>query len=332
MIDTPPLVVAVAYDRLCTFEFGIAVEVFALPRPEIGAPPYRFAVAAAEAGPLRAVGAISIIAEGGLDLLDEAHTIVMPGWRDVDEPPPAPLLAALQAAARRGARLVSLCSGVFPLAHAGLLDGRKATTHWRYAERLAARFPAIRVVPGALYVDEGDVLTAAGSAAGIDLLLHLVRKDHGAKIANLVARRLVVPAHRDGDQAQFILQPVAVHRSDRIAEIVAFMTERLQEPLTVERLAGRAAMSLRSFTRRFRAATGASPIEFLIRLRVRHAQDLLAATGLSIDSVASEAGFGSPEALRHHFRRVAKTSPTAWRRVFGERRDAPAAQAEPART
>ena len=191
-------VVVLAYDGLCTFEFGVAVEVFGLPRPEMGPDWYRFAVAGLDPGPMRAEGGVRLLADGGLDLLERAGTLVVPGWRGADEPVPEALSTALRAAAARGARILSICSGVFVLAAAGLLDGRRATTHWRHAEALAARHPGIRVTPDVLYVDEGPILTSAGSAAGIYLCLHLVRRDFGPAAANAVARRLVVPPHRDG--------------------------------------------------------------------------------------------------------------------------------------
>jgi AraC family transcriptional regulator, transcriptional activator FtrA len=196
-------VVALAYDGLCTFEFGVAVEIFGLDRPEMGDDWYSFRVAAIEPGPLRAAGGIRVTTDGGLGLIERAGTIVVPGWRGADEPVPARVIKALRRAHAKGARLLSFCSGVFVLAATGLLDGKRAVTHWRYAERLARAYPRIAVVPDVLYMDEGSVLTAAGSAAGIDLSLHLIRRDWGVAAANSVARRLVVPAHRDGGQAQF---------------------------------------------------------------------------------------------------------------------------------
>jgi AraC family transcriptional activator FtrA len=312
----PPLVVCIAYEGLATFEFGITAEFFALQRPELDFVPYRFAVAAADPPPLRALGGIRVHVDGGIALLKQASLIVLPGWREIDSPPPPKLVRALQAAAARGARIVSICSGAFLLAHAGLLTGRRATTHWRHAERLAKLFPDIRVEPDVLYVDEGNVMTSAGSAAGIDLLLHLVRKDYGPRVANLFARRMVVPPHRDGGQSQFLVQPIAVRTNDRISSVAAWMARHLEEAITIEALADRAAMSERTFTRRFRAATGAAPIEWLVRLRVRRAQDLLETTDRPIDRIAEDAGFGAPETLRHHFRKVVGTSPSLWRQSF----------------
>ncbi|KVG69811.1 transcriptional regulator FtrA [Burkholderia ubonensis] len=309
------LVVALAYDRLCTFEFGCVVELFALERPELGVDWYRFAVCASEPGPVRAAGGITVAAPYRLAMLDRADTIVIPGWRDPDELPPEPLLKKLRAAHRRGARLCSICSGVFVLAAAGVLDGLTATTHWRYAERLQARYPALRVNPDALYVDEGQVITSAGSAAGLDMLLHLVRRDHGGAIANRVAQRLVLPPHRDGGQAQFVPRPVASGGSDRLARLIDWMRAHAAEPHTLASLAAQAAMSPRTLQRQFADATGMSPVAWLVRERVNVAKDLLEANpALPLAQVAARAGFGSEESLRRHFRRIAATSPAAYRR------------------
>lgn len=317
-MSVPPLVVTLASDRLAMFEFGIAAELFALQRPELDFVPYRFAVAAADPLPLRGLGGIRVDCDGGLELLRDADLVVVPGWRDLDETPRPEITSALRDAVARGARVASICSGAFLLAHAGLLDGRRATTHWRHTERLARLFPQVRVEPDVLYVDEGNVITSAGSAAGIDMLLHLVRKQYGPHIANSFARRMVVQPHRDGGQSQFIVQPIAVRTNDRIASIADWMAGNLAASITIEALADRAAMSVRTFTRRFRAATGTAPIEWLIRLRVRRAQDLLETTGMPIDAIARDAGFGAPETLRHHFRKVVGTSPSAWRNAFNK--------------
>ncbi|HKT63286.1 transcriptional regulator FtrA [Burkholderia sp. 22313] len=309
------LVVALAYDRLCTFEFGCVVELFALERPELGVDWYRFAVCASEPGPVRAAGGITVAAPYRLATLDRADTIVIPGWRDPDELPPEPLLKKLRAAHRRGARLCSICSGVFVLAAAGVLDGLTVTTHWRYAERLQARYPALRVNPDALYVDEGQIVTSAGSAAGLDMLLHLVRRDHGGAIANRVAQRLVLPPHRDGGQAQFVPRPVAPGGGDRLAKLIDWMRAHAAEPHTLASLAAQAAMSTRTLQRQFADAAGMSPLAWLIRERVNVAKDMLEThPALSLAQIAARSGFGSEESLRRHFRRVAKTSPAAYRR------------------
>lgn len=312
------LVVALAYDGLCTFEFGVAVEVFGLARPEMGPDWYRFAVAAAEPGPLRALGGIRVLADGGLDLLEEAGTILIPGWRGLDAPVPADLVAAVRRAHARGARLVSICSGLVVLIAAGLLSGRRATTHWRYAAALSERHPDIRFDADVLYVDEGQVLTSAGSAAGIDLCLHLVRRDFGPAIANRVARRLVVPAHREGGQAQFIERPVPPAREGaRLGPLMERMRERLAEPQALSDLAAQAGMSERTLLRRFKAATGLTPGEWLVDARVARARDLLEETRLSVDAVAAACGFGLAATLRHHFARRVGLSPSQYRARFG---------------
>jgi AraC family transcriptional activator FtrA len=316
---SPHRVVAVAYQGLCTFEFGIVVEVFGLPRPEVTVPWYRFKVCSLEAGPVRATGGVTVQAVGGLNAVRRAHTIVIPGWRDADERPPDVLLDALRRAHRRGARIVSICSGVFVLAAAGLLDGKRATTHWRYAERLAARFPRIRVEPDVLYVDEGQVLTSAGSAAGMDLCLHIVRSDYGAEIANQVAKRLVVPPHREGGQAQYVSASVHADATRGLARLLEWMHGGLHRNLTVEALARHARMSRRSFARRFRAETGTTPHRWLTHQRLLAAQRRLESTDESVDEIAEHVGMQTAATLRHHFRASFRTSPTAYRRRFTTR-------------
>ncbi|MEA3118486.1 MAG: AraC family transcriptional regulator, transcriptional activator FtrA [Paraburkholderia sp.] len=312
------LVVALAYDRLCTFEFGCVTEVFALERPELGVDWYRFTVCAIERGPLRAAGGISITAPYTLKPLDRADTIVVPGWRDADEAPPEALLRKIRAAHRRGARLCSICSGVFVLAAAGVLDGKTVTTHWRYAEKLQIRYPQLRVQHDALYVDEGQIITSAGSAAGLDMLLHLVRRDHGGAVANRVAQRLVVPPHREGGQAQFVPRPMAKDESGRIAKLMDWVRQHPALPHTLHSLAERAAMSSRTLQRQFYDATGMSPYKWLVRERVAVARELLEArTAVPVARIAELAGFGSVESMRRHFRRIALTSPAAYREKFG---------------
>ena len=310
------LVVALAYDGLCTFEFGCTVELFALERPELGVAWYDFAVCAVEPGPLRAAGGFTIAAPYAPELLARADTIVIPGWRSPDAAPPPALLALLRAAFERGARLCSICSGVFVLAAAGLLDGRRATTHWRYADTLARRFPAIEVLPDDLYVDAGQIITSAGSAAGIDMLLHLVRRDHGAQVGNLVAQRLVVAPHREGGQAQFLPRPMAHDEQGRLTRLMDWVRSHPDQPHTVASMAERAAMSPRTLQRQFSEATGFGPVEWLIRERIALVKDLLESVDLPLAQVAERAGFGSEESLRHHFRRLAATSPGAYRRRF----------------
>lgn len=312
-----PLVVVLAYDGLCTFEFGIAVEIFALPRPEMGEEWYRFAVAGVDPGELRATGGFRLVVDGGLELLSEAGTIIVPGWRGADVPVPAALCEQLVAAHQCGARILSICSGVFVLAAAGLLDNRQATTHWRYTDLLQQRYPAIQVTPDVLYIDNGDVLTSAGSAAGIDLCLHLVRRDYGSVAANRVARRLVVSPHRDGGQAQFIQQAVPVaYEGHRLGALFDYLHARLAEPHTVESLAKFVGMSPRTFLRRFNATTGKTPAQWLLHARLSRSQDLLENSQLSIERIAEEVGFGSVATMRHHFKNQLSTTPAAYRRGF----------------
>lgn len=298
------------------FEFGIVIELFALPRPELKVEWYDFRVASLDRGPLRATGGVTIQPRSSLRGLASAGTIVIPGWRDPDERPPEALLVALRAAYARGTRLVSICSGVFVLAAAGLLDGRQATTHWRYAERLQQRFPAIRVEPDVLFVDEGQILTSAGSAAGIDLCLHIIRCDFGADIANQVARRLVMPPQREGGQSQYIPAPVRSDATTGFAPVLDWAQRRLHEPLTVARLANRAAMSGRTFARRFREETGTTPHQWLTHQRLLAAQRRLETTEESIDEVADAVGLRTAATLRLHFRDMLRTTPTAYRRRF----------------
>jgi AraC family transcriptional activator FtrA len=310
------LVAAIAYDGLCTFEFGCTVEVFSLERPELGVPWYDFVVCAEARGRLRAAGGVSVSVPHTLRVLERADTIVVPGWRDADQEPPAALTRALRKAYDRGARVCSICSGVFVLAAAGILDGRRAATHWRYARQLAERYPRIEVLPNALYADEGRVITSAGSAAGLDMLLYLVRKDYGAKIANQVARRLVIPAHRQGGQAQFIERPVSQDERGRVAKLLDFIRAHPAERHTIEALAARAAMSPRTLHREFRAATGESAYAWILRQRIERARDLLEQDRLPLPRVAQLAGLSSLESMRHHFRRLVGTTPAAYRQRF----------------
>lgn len=311
----PHHVAILAYDRLCTFEFGCAIELFALERPELGVPWYSFEVCAAEAGPLRAAGGLTVHAPGNLQTLERADTIVIPGWRDIEEAPPAELAAALDAAYRRGARLCSICSGAFLLAHAGLLRGKKATTHWRYADALAERFPSTEVDATSLYVQDGQIVTSAGSAAGLDMLLHLVRTDFGTEVANLVAQRLVIPAHRDGDQAQRVVRPLPAIGDNKIARLMDWVRENLRSDHTVESMAGVAQMGKRTLQRKFKEATGSAPLEWLVRERVALAAMLLETRPtLDVEAVADLAGFGSSASLRRHFREHGLQSPARYRR------------------
>jgi transcriptional regulator GlxA family with amidase domain len=302
------------------FEMAVPCEVFAIDRSELGVPWYRHMICAAEDPPIRSSQGFTIDTPYGLAEVVKADTVVVPAWgaAQLDDDPPPALLEALRAAHRRGARILSVCSGAFVLAAAGLLDGRRATTHWMHAEALADRYPEIDVDPDVLYVDEGDVLTSAGTAAGIDLCLHVVRLDFGAEIANAVARRMVVPPHREGGQAQFVEAPMTSGEpgTDRFAATLEYMLEHLDEPLSVEAMADRAAMSPRTFARRFRATTGTTPGQWLVRQRLLLAQRLLETTDDPVELIAVRCGFGTAAGLRLHFRRVLDTSPLVYRRTF----------------
>ncbi|MDX6212792.1 MAG: AraC family transcriptional regulator, transcriptional activator FtrA [Frankiales bacterium] len=313
---TPHRMAALAYPGMAPFELGVVVEVFGLPRPELDVPSwYRLEVCAVTPGPQPAVGGISIEVQHGLEILAEADTVVVPGWPIEDEVPEV-LQQQIRAAHARGARIVSICSGAFVLAATGLLDGRRAATHWRYADRLAERYPAVKVDRDVLYVDEGELLSSAGSAAGIDLCLHLVRADHGAAIANQVARRLVTPPHRDGGQAQYIEAPVAADDDSRIHDVIAWLERDLARTVSVGDLAARAHLSERQFTRRFRDVTGESPNEWLIGQRIAASLALLEAGDDPVERVATAVGFQTVVTFRHHFRSRLQTSPTAYRKAF----------------
>ena len=317
MTKCTPLVVALAYDGLCTFEFGVAVEIFGLPRPEMGEGWYRFAVAAVDEGELRATGGVRVMADGDLSLLDLADTIVVPGWRGIDADVPPALCQALRQAHQRGCRVISICSGVFVLAAAGLLDGKRATTHWRYVDTLQQRYPAIEVVEDVLYIAQEHVFTSAGSAAGIDLCLHVVRTDFGLEAANLVARRLVIQPHRDGAQKQQVAQPVARAReSQRLGMLFDFLYQHLAESHSVSSLAQRVGMSERTFLRRFQDATGKTPARWLLDERLQQAQHRLTSSRDSVEKVAELSGFGNAKNLRLRFQQHLAISPRAYRKKF----------------
>ncbi|MFD7659830.1 helix-turn-helix domain-containing protein [Actinosynnema sp. NPDC059797] len=301
--------VAVA-DGMRHFELAVAQEVFGA---EAAAP--RYDVVVCGSGALR-VGRFLLEPDHGLDRVAGAGTVVVPALADVDDEPPADLVDAVRAAHDAGARVVSLCTGAFVLAAAGLLDGRRATTHWAHTGALAARHPLVEVDPDVLYVDEGDVLTSAGKAAALDLCLHLVRRDHGPALANAIARNLVVPPHRAGGQAQFVTTPVPARDDHPLAELFPWVAGRLDRPLTVEDLARRANMSTRNLGRHFRSATGTTPLRWLLTQRIRRAQELLETTDRGLDAIAEAVGMGSAATLRRHFNRTVGVPPDTYRRTF----------------
>ncbi|MFI6039515.1 helix-turn-helix domain-containing protein [Streptomyces sp. NPDC051315] len=303
-------------DGMLHFELSVAYEVFGAAPAGVAVPWYDVAVCGTDA--VR-VGRFRLEPDHGLDRLRHVDTVIVPGWADIDEEPPAALVDAVRAAHEAGARVASLCTGAFVLAAAGLLDGRRATTHWAHTEALAARHPEVEVDPDVLYVDNGSVLTSAGKAAALDLCLHLVRLDHGSSVANAVARRLVVPPHRAGGQAQFVATPVPARDDHPLAALFPWVIERLDHPLTVEDLARRARMSSRNLGRHFRAATGTTPLQWLLTQRIRRAQELLETTDDSVDSIAAATGMGTATTLRRHFNRTVGVPPDTYRRTFRAR-------------
>lgn len=311
----PHRVAAFCFDGLVAFDLTAPAQAFQLAAKSSGEPLYKFATCSPDGTPVRTTSGFSVEPEGGLGVLRRADTVVVPGYAALFDPPPAEALEALRAAARRGARLLSVCTGAFCLAHAGLLDGRRATTHWAWAEELALRFPAIEVEPDALFVDEDDVLTSAGLSAGIDLSLHVVRRDFGAEIGERVARHMVAAPHREGGQAQFS-KPELPAAAGSLETTRRWALERLAEPLDVAAMARHAGVSPRTFARRFRAETGTTPLQWLLAQRVLEARRLLEVTDLPVDAVAWRVGFGTAASLRDHFRRATSTTPTAYRRSF----------------
>lgn len=319
-------VAAVLVNGFLPFEFGTICEVFGVDRSDDGLPRYDFAVVGGEPSPLRALD-FTVQASYGLERLEEADLIALPAvsderWRLLaDRGGAAPkfpeeLLEALRRAVARGTRVLSICSGAFILGEAGLLDGRRCTTHWRNAADLARQYPDAKVDPDVLYVDDDPVITSAGTAAGIDACLYLVRKEQGTRVANGIARRMVVPPHRDGGQAQYVVQPVAPSCDGSLRDLLEWLRAHLDEALTVRQLAARANMSERTFARRFVQDTGTTPQRWLIGQRILLAQQLLEETDETVDAIADRTGFGNATALRHHFRLWRGTTPNAYRRLF----------------
>jgi transcriptional regulator GlxA family with amidase domain len=314
-------VAAVLLDGFTPFELGVLCEVFGTDRTDEGLPSYDFAVVAGEPGPLRSEAGFTLETPFDLERIKQADLIAVPAVRgDVarceSRQFPEPLLAALHDGIGRGARVLSVCTGAFILGAAGLLDGRRCTTHWRHAKDLARMFPAADVDPSVLYVDDDPVITSAGTAAGIDACLYLVRKEQGSRVANAIARRMVVPPHRDGGQAQFVERPVAELTADTLSDVIGWMEHHLDEQVSIAQLATRAAMSARTFARRFVQETGTTPQRWLTGQRILLAQQLLEESDATVDMVAERSGFGNATALRHHFRAWRATTPYAYRRQF----------------
>lgn len=313
-------VAVLAYEGVSSFGLGVTAEIFGCDRSAEGLPSYDYAVTAAAPGMIHTDVGLPIVVEAGLDRLSAADLGIVVCWDQTDVLPPAPVSEALRAITERGGRVLSQCTGAFVLAAAGLLNGRRATTHWKWADVLASRYPAVHVDPNVLYVADGPVITSAGTAAGIDACLHLLRLEHGAAVANAVARRMVVPPHRDGGQAQYV--PVIVSEAADPANLAAvqqWTLEHLAEPISVDDLAGRAVMSPRNFARQFAARTGTTPHQWLIGQRLSRAQELLEHTGEPVEQIAAKCGL-TPLMLRRHFARRYGTTPQAYRRTFSQTR------------
>jgi transcriptional regulator GlxA family with amidase domain len=311
-----PVIAVVAFDGISPFHLSVPCIVFGEDYGDGGVPRFDVRVCATEPGKLRTSAGFAIEAPHGLEAIAAADVVIVPSWRDALMPPD-PLAQALRAAHARGAQMVGLCLGAFVLAAAGILDGRPATTHWAWAETFARRYPAVHVDAAVLYVDDGDVLTSAGTAASLDCCLHLLRRRCGARAANYVARRLVVPPHRQGSQAQFVEQPLGIRaRDERLSALLDWVQQNLREPHSLDSLAERALMSRRTFTRRFKQATGATVGAWLLGARLSRAQQLLETTDDSVDAIADAAGFGSAVSLRQHFAEAFKTTPSNYRRDF----------------
>jgi transcriptional regulator GlxA family with amidase domain len=308
-------------DGLFDFELAVPTEVFGIDRSDIVAPWYDFRLCATGPPRPRTHAGLIVDTPYGLDDLVDADTVVVPACDRAFGIAPSPdVLDALREAHRRGARIASICTGAYLLAAAGLLDGRPATTHWMNAVDFAHRYPEVRLDPDVLYVDDGDVLTSAGTSAGIDLCLHIVRRDFGAAVANTIARRMVIPAHREGGQSQYVELPLPPPRADTgLAPLLDWAVAHLDEPLTVADLARRVHQSPRTFARRFRDATGTTPLHWLLQQRVRLAQQLLESTDEPVERIAERTGFGTAANLRVHFARVTSVSPKTYRHVFSRR-------------
>ncbi|WP_089157603.1 GlxA family transcriptional regulator [Micromonospora sp. NBS 11-29] len=315
-------VAVIALPEVAAFELGVLAEVFGTDRTADGFPSYRFDLCTVDGGPVRSRSGFLVTPTADLAPLADVDLVAVPAHAD-GAPVPEPVLAALRRAADRGAWVLSVCAGAFVLGEAGLLDGRDCTTHWRYVDDLQQRHPAARVRCNSLYVQDGRLLTSAGTAAGIDACLHLVRQEHGSAVATRLARRMVVPPHRDGGQAQYIEAPIPrAPEAPTLEPVLEWMMGHLGRTVTVDELAARAGMASRTFARRFRAETGTTPHDWLTNQRVLLARRLLEDTRLTVESVADQAGFGDAAALRHHFTRRVGTTPQAYRATFRERADA----------
>jgi AraC family transcriptional regulator, transcriptional activator FtrA len=307
------------HDGISMFEAAAACEVFGVDRSDLADPWYSFTVCGADGARVGGWLLADLPDRNGLDALLDADTVVVPACHDTEEDPPGELVDAVRAAHEHGARIVSLCTGAFVLAAAGLLDGRPATTHWLHAAALAARYPRVQVDPDVLYVDSGTILTSAGKSAGMDLCLHVVRIDHGAAVANALARRLVIPPHRTGGQSQYVPAPLPARDGQPLADLLHWASGRLDQPLTVPDLARRAGLSPRHLTRQFHAVTGTTPLQWLHSQRLHRAQELLETSDDSVEQIAERTGMGTAATLRRHFHRSLGIPPDTYRHTFRDR-------------
>jgi transcriptional regulator GlxA family with amidase domain len=314
---TTKVVAVVAFDNISSFQLSVPCIVFAGLRTQDELKYFNLLTCTAEAKVLRSSDGFGIVTDNNLDGLESADIVVVPTWRDPAEVPPQPLLEALRTAHQRGATLVGLCLGTYVLAATGLLENRPATTHWMWTDDLAQCYPAIQVRPDVLYVDDGDIVTSAGVAAGIDCCLHIFRRYHGTEAATSVARRMVVPPHRQGGQSQYIEQPVRSNTSpDKFSQMLEWVHANLDQPHSIDSLASRFIMSRRTFTRRFHEITGTTVSKWLLHQRLIMAERLLETTAAPIELIAQQAGFGSEVSLRHHFCKTFKITPSRYRKEF----------------
>ncbi|PRY68922.1 AraC family transcriptional regulator with amidase-like domain [Glaciihabitans tibetensis] len=309
-------VVLLALPGVAPFEFGVVCEVFGIDRSDTGGPAFEFTIATAEPGPVRTSLGYDMVITDDLSAAADADLVAIPAH--AIEPMDERVLQVLRDAEARGAWVLSVCSGAFALAEAGILNGRRSTTHWMHTDRLAKEYPGTQVDPDVLFVEDRHVVTSAGTASGIDAALHIVRKEHGAAATNVIARRMVVPPQRDGGQSQYI-EPAAPESCDSFATVAQWMLDNLDRDLTIEQLSRRALMSPRTFARRFRAEMGTTPAAWLNRQRIIRAQQHLERTDASLESIAQTTGFGTAAVMRHHFLKVLQTTPMAYRRAFGVR-------------
>lgn len=317
MLTTPPVVALVVYPNFSPFHFAVPYLIFNAELP--GGRLFDLKIVSSGAKALTAERALTMHPDGGLELADTADIVVVPGWDDLNVPPEPDLVSAMARAHARGAHVVGLCYGAYALAYAGLLDGKSASTHWMAEKDFSARFPRVQLDMNALYVDQDKLITSAGTGAGLDCCLYIVREYYGAKIANKVARTMVIPPHREGGQAQFIEQPMAVSTQDaQVNRLLDYLREHLDISHSIDDLAARTSMSRRTFTRHFIKATGMTLVDWLVNERLQRARDLLETTSLSVEKISDVAGFQTPVSFRQHFKKRFQVSPRDWRRTFGE--------------